>query len=371
MTILDQQFTKLWLRSTVLCFFVFIVLFLTGDLFGLTEDFLASPPSISTFVTYLFYRTGFSLFFLSPLVGLISSYWTVVHWKRHNEWTATLSSGRSPWILLRGPILGILLMGLGLIVFNITLLPQVSTKMNKIRDYQFKGANPPEPVYNNLHLRLDENTSLRIGRFEPGSKQLSDLKITEQNGGRLNRSIVAEKARYNNGNEWTLSPVTIRTFQENGTVVFDTKPSYTIKLEDPDVLNTVFKNNPRVGSRPPEQLSLPTLKKMINFRRKHGLNHSWEAVYYHWTFAYPLSTVLLSIAGLVIGIRFDMKRTTGIGVCLFFGFVYWAGFNLLLAFGKSSTYLGGNLEFSLILASTYGAQFFTGILLLFIDRFRN
>ena len=363
MTILDQEFTKSWFRSSLMCLGIFVVLFLIGDLFGLTEDFFETQPGIPLILEYFALRAVFSIFFLSPLVVLLGGYWSIVNWKRHNEWIASLSSGSSPFHLLRGPMVVLLILFLGLAGFNFWFFPQTAERMHFIRDHHFKERSNTTPLYENLHLFLGPNRTLRIGKFKPGSKTLRDITVTEKSGQQIKKRIRAAEAHHQSENRWKLVDVNAQIFEPDGSVRFDTSTNRVIELENPNTLRVVFQNNPRMGSISPEQLSVSDLTTMIQFRNDHGLNHSVEAVYYHWKFAYPLSTVILGLAGLILGIRLHVKRTTGIALCILFGFLYWIGFNLLLALGQSSTYLGGYLNFSFILLSAYGAPLLTIILL--------
>jgi lipopolysaccharide export LptBFGC system permease protein LptF len=359
MTILDREFSKRWLKPTVVCLVIFLLLFMLGDLFGLTGDLLENPPTLSLFLQYVGYRTLYGLFFLSPLIGLIGSFWSVNEWKRDNEWTACLTGGASPTRVLRFPIVLILLGALSLTVYSVTGLPTVSKKAKFIRDYQFEGQSPPEPSFTDIHLQLSENTVLRINQLRPDEQSMRNITLIERRNGQIKRRVDAKKGSYDGRGQWTLSGLTVRNFRPSGAFEIENKESTQIELSGPDRLRRVFGHDPRNRDIGPEELELSLLQLMRDFRNQHDMSTSVETIYYHWKFGYPLSTAVLSLCGLLIGTKFNLTRTSGIGACILLGFGYWVLFNVALALGKSSTLSGGMVDYFFSLSCVYGPQLLT------------
>lgn len=369
MTILDKEFSWRWLKPTVTCGVVFLLLFMLGDLFGLSEDLIDNPPSMSLFLQYIIYRTAYGLFFMAPLVGLIGSFWSINEWKRNNEWTASLSSGAGPIRVLRGPIALIVLVSLVLIVYSLVWLPTVSNKAKIIRERHFKGNKPPSKRFTNLHLQLDNETVLKVDRLRPDQKILTGVTITTRRQGQIRERIDSPRAYYVDSDQWILDDVTIRSFQTSRGFHAQQQDSHPIHLESPETLRMVFGHNPRQYDIGPEELDVNLLMTMRDIRRKYGINHSVETIYIHWKFAYPLSTAILSLCGLLIAGKFNFNRTSGIGVCILLGFGYWVLFNTSLALGKSSTLTGDKVDYFFDLLSVYSPQFLTFLGILAVGRF--
>ena len=360
--IIDRQLLKLWIIPTVASFIICVFLFIIGDLFGLTDDFLEYTPSIISVLTYYFYRMSHISYFLAAMALLLGGFWGLSGWRETNQWTAALASGRHPVSLLRTPLFCLLILTVFLTYYTINYLPGISDSATFMRDVKMKGGEMEKPSYSDLHFRLPEGGTIKIGDFNPGEGKMKEVSIDFQENGRVTERWEAGRGRYETGVGWKLFEPEIRKFTPGGEHVTKTQDKIYFAFEPPGMLARVINHDPRRIDKKPEQFTLRGLEQAINFRQRRGMNIDAERVYWHWKFSFPLSNLVLGIIGILLGIKKGISRPAGVGYCLIIGFAYWAIYNSSLAFGQSGSlrFLVG--DFSPLLF-TYGPLFlYSGII---------
>ncbi|MGM0381356.1 MAG: LptF/LptG family permease [bacterium] len=354
--IIDRQLLKLWIIPTVASFIICVFLFLVGDIFGLTDDLLQQTPAFSTILTYYFYRMAHISYFLVAMALILGGFWGLSGWRQTNQWPATLASGRHPVYILRVPLILLLILTIFSIYYTIFLLPGITDKATFMRDVKMKGGKIQKPSYRDLHFRLPEGGTIKIGRFNPEKGIIHDVGIDFLENGQFSRRWEAPRGKYDSASGWKLINPTVRKFTSGMEHTTENKDEIIFAFEPPGLLKKIINSDPRQIDKKPEQFTLAELEQVMNFRQKRGMNIDAERVFWHWKFSFPLSNLVLGIIGLLLGIRREISRAGGVGYCLLLGFAYWAIFNSSIAFGQSGSlrFLVGDLS---PLLFTYGPLF--------------
>lgn len=335
--ILDKELLKLWIIPTIISFIICLFLFFIGDLLGLTDHFFEHTPSFSTVLIYYIYRMSHISYFLATMALMLGGFWGLSGWRKTNQWTATLSSGRHPIFILRTPLLVLSILTLILLYYTIYFLPGISNKANFMRDVKIKGGKMKKPSYRNLHFQLPEGGAIKIGKFKPEAEEIQDISINFQENGKIFERWEASRGHYQPATGWKLLEPTIRKFNSAGEHTTSKKEKIIFAFEPPGLVKEIINSDPRRIDKKPEQFTLRELEQAMNFRRRRGMNIDAERVYWHWKFSFPLSGLILGIVGILLGLQDNISRPAGIGYCLIASFAYWVIFNSFLSFGQSGS----------------------------------
>lgn len=334
MRIVDRYLAARWLKPFVSALTIFLVLFLLIDFFGLMDKILQHDPPVGTILEYLVYRTGYAIFFLSPMALLVGGFWMTYGLRHNNEWTICQLTGTAPTEILRGPLAGLALVTVLLIVANCFLMPEVARRVERLDDYTLKNRRKDPPVYRNVHTNLPDGRTIKIGRFDPKKALIRDITISKKTETKINLRLDAPRGHYNSKTGWVLRNVNVRRIKPSGEVITSREKRKIIPLAPPSVLATVMKLDPRRNDVNPVEYSLRDLYTSINYRDKRSMNATTERILLHWKFGFPLTNFILGLFGLIVGLRTNLGRAGGVGVCLLFGLSYWIVFSLSISWGK-------------------------------------
>lgn len=340
MNTLDRLYLKKWFLPTLGTMVTFVLLFLIVDVFGLLEDLMANWPGTVLLFRYLLFRTGYAIFFLSPMAFLIGGYWMSETARRQQEWTVSLLGGRNPLYLIKAPLVALTGATLVFILANIFLMPHVAAEVNHLRDYVFEGETPDPVIYEEIHLRLMNNRTVRIDRFRPDEQTMTGIIISERKGSRIPHRIDAKNGTYRPGTGWEMTDVEERNFEGGQAGRAQSQPDRVLPVPPPDVLAQVLRADPGRSDRNPIEYVYSNLKQSIQFKANRKMNALPEKIFLHWKVGFPLTNLVLGLLGLAIGFRGNLGRATGIGVCLLVGFGYWILYSLAISTGKSARVTG-------------------------------
>jgi lipopolysaccharide export system permease protein len=153
---------------------------------------------------------------------------------------------------------------------------------------------------------------------QPGDIVLGDIDILEFEEGRLARLSHAEVGRHEEG-RWILEGIRRSTLDEEGVAVEAIAEETWDSLVDPDVLETAITR--------PRHLSLSQLRPYVSYLEANGLDSGAYRAAMWWRVAYPLTAIVIVLAGMVF--VFGSLRGGGLGQRLFIGMLMGAGFFLV------------------------------------------
>lgn len=344
MRIVDRYLTGRWVKPFLGALSIFLVLFILIDFFGLVEDLLEHRPSVVSVLQYLLFRTGYGIFFLTPMALLVGGFWTTYGLRKHNEWTISQLTGTAPVEVLRGPLVAIGLLTVILILVNCFLMPEIAQKVQQLDDYTLKNRDPKTPVYRNIHSNLPDGRTIRINVFDPRKRRISGVTISRKTETEINLRIDAAEGTYDPQRGWVLNNVRIRKIGRSGNVKSSGLEERVIPLAPPDVLATVMRMDPRQNDINPVEYRLKDLFTSLTYRSERNMNATTERILLHWKVAFPLTNFVLGLFGLIVGLRTQLGRAGGVGTCLILGLGYWILFSLSVSWGKITGPLFTNLE---------------------------
>lgn len=353
MNTLDRLYLAKWVKPTFGALVTFVLLFLLVDVFGLVEDLIANWAGTTALARYLLFRTGYAIFFLSPMAFLIGGFWMSQTARRQQEWTVSLLGGRSPLYLLRAPVLTLAGATVLLMAANVFLMPYVSSQVENLREFTFEGKSTKKTIYRQIHLRLVDDRTVRIEEFSPTDNTIEGITVSTGSGANLTSRIDAESGTYRPGSGWNLESVNVRTFDTKGNVTTEKHRNRILPMPPPRVLDQVLTVDPGRSGRQPVEYSYRNLNQAIQFKHKRRMNAVPEKIFLHWKFGFPLTNLVLGLLGLAVGFRTNLGRAGGIGLCLLTGFGYWILYSFAVSLGKSARVSGFGSEY-VHLAYVYG-----------------
>ncbi|MEM9305085.1 MAG: LPS export ABC transporter permease LptG [Pseudomonadota bacterium] len=153
--------------------------------------------------------------------------------------------------------------------------------------------------------------------LQPGEVMLADIDILEFDDGELRRVSHAEIARHEQG-RWILENVSRSTLGTQSVAVEKIAEETWPSLVDPEVLETAITR--------PRHLSLSQLRPYVAYLEANGLDAGAYRAAMWWRLAYPLTCVVIVLAGMIF--VFGSLRGGGLGQRMFIGMMLGAGFFL-------------------------------------------
>ncbi|MFB6344669.1 MAG: LptF/LptG family permease [bacterium] len=342
--IIDRYMSVNWIKPVLGSISIFLVLFLLIDFFGLMGQILEHQPGTSVVISYLLYRTGYGIFFLTPMALLIGGFWTTFGLRKNNEWTICQLTGTSSANILRAPITALVILTVLMIIANCLIMPTIAQNVEILDDYTLKNRSKPTPVFRHIHTKLPDGRTVKIGRFDPGQATIRNITVSKKKGTKIVLRWDSPSGIYTPGSGWTLKNVTVRTIGSSGDVTTSRAREKLIPLAPPEILSVVTKLNSRSNELDPIQYSFEDLYTSINYNTKRGLNTTEERILLHWKFGFPLTNSVLGLIGLMVGLRTKLSRAGGVGLCLLLGLGYWIFFSFSVSWGKVTGPLLGSLN---------------------------
>ena len=131
---LDGYIFKEFMIKYSILLLVFVILFVLSDVYRDIADFFDAKADWRDILTYLVYKTPGNIRFILPISMLLGCMWTMATFGKNLEVTAMRASGlslfRCGWAIL---FVGLLVSGVN-IYFNEKLVPETSTKAERLYD---------------------------------------------------------------------------------------------------------------------------------------------------------------------------------------------------------------------------------------------
>jgi LPS export ABC transporter permease LptG len=227
--------------------FVFITLFVLGDVFNDLSDFLENDASLRQIISYLLLKLPGNIRFILPITVLLACMWTMATFGKHMEVTAMRSSGLS---LFRcgGSIffVGLIVTGVN-IWFNEALVPYTEREAEVMKFYATKqGGNLPDAQKMLTFRSYDKHRTWLFRKFNL-SKDQEDVVLKRYRGDKsLDWEITAKIASYSDKSGWTFYKGSFTPYSRDGlmpksTEYFKkmTKDKQEVPENPENILNTV------------------------------------------------------------------------------------------------------------------------------------
>ena len=308
-----------------------IGIYMAVDFLEKVDDFMEAGIGLSRMVTFFVYEIPFIISQIAPVALLLAVLITFGLMNKNHEIIALKSSGVSIYYLMR-PVLTIgIFFSLGLLVLAELIVPATRVKANHIWRQEVRKEVAIASREKNIWVKGNRSI-LHIKYYNPVIGTINGISLNRfDDGFRLVMRLDARHGQFENG-LWQLSDVIRQEFKKDARQPL-------VKLADnlavdldivPADLSRVAKKSDEMG-----------FAELYHYIRKVEAE-GYDAVKYRTDlqgkFAFPLVCVIMSLAGIGIAVRSNIKGSLPISVAFGIGlaFLYWvfSSFCMSLGYGE-------------------------------------
>lgn len=280
---------------------------------------------------YLFYKIPEVTFqWTLPYAILLATLLTLGILSRHSEVTALKAGGVSLY-RITFPLFSIgLIVSFFSFLGNEYIVPFTTQRVRHLLSFEVRKEKPASSFKNFKIWYHSDQRIINIQLLDLGRKVLEGFTLYEfDDYFRCTQRIDAREARWIEG-KWRLYEGAIRNFEASGSI--QVTPFKEIEFSLQESWESFLKIE-----RSPEEMSYTELRNYIQKIRSSG----YDSTRYLVSLYSKLSSPLLNLIMILIGIPFSLKTgrsggvTMSIGISVIIGFTYGVTFYIFLSFGKS------------------------------------
>ena len=249
--ILDLYIFREFMIYLSILLFVFITLFIIGDVFNDLSDFLENGATIKQITSFFLLKLPGNIRFILPITVLLACMWTMALFGKHMEITAMRSSGLS---LFRcgGSIFFVGLVVTGINVwFNEALVPYTEREAEIMKFHATKQGGTLPDAQKMLTFRSYDKHRIWLFKSFNLNKDQEDIVLKRYRGDKtLDWEITAKIASYSEKQGWTFYNGTFTPYSNDGLMPENTqffkklaKNRQEIPEGPENILNTVKDKN--------------------------------------------------------------------------------------------------------------------------------
>lgn len=319
-TILDIYIIKKFLSTYI---FTIILIISIAVVFDINERFQKfSEPSwhaiiFDYYLSFIpFYANTFSALFVFISVIFFTS-----KLADNSEIIAMLAAGISFSRLMKPYMLSAAIIAACSFYLGSFVIPPANAKRINFQNRYFRDKSTSS--VSEVHVKLDDNTIFYINNYTKHNGTGRNLSLDQFDDKSLKSRLIAERAKYDSNNVWTLTNYSVREFGEDSEhIIMGTKKDtlVTIPITPSDLL---------VNIDDYEIMQTPELYKYIHKQKARGLtnvgavNLTRFEVEYNKRFSSIFSAFILTIIGVSLSSR---KIKGGMGLNILIGFILSFGY---------------------------------------------
>lgn len=323
------------IKFTLLALISVVTIYLLIDLFEELGYFLSRNTPLSVIFKYYFYALPSAAVLLYPVSLILAVFVVYGQMTRNNELAAFKSAGVSIYrLFLPAFAIGIFTI-FAFIAGNEFITIRFNRKLSQLRRFVIEKRVQPSTHYQHDIYRIDGNIVLWSRELEKPATGLSNAVLRNFTLIKLDRNrrvsvrIDGDSVVNQNG-LWKGYGVRVREFDSTGRQKFNQHAQLELKL-----LTTNLFEFGALG-QPVEEMTVFDLNNYIKMMRASGENVAREEVEFHYRFSYALIGLIVVMLGLSFSVRLRRGGVMlGLGLGLFFSFLYWGVIQTCRAFGAS------------------------------------
>ncbi|MDD4310147.1 MAG: LptF/LptG family permease, partial [Candidatus Cloacimonetes bacterium] len=289
MRILDRYVIREFLRTYLVIFFSFAVVFIVIDVIDNLPRLVRNGASTQQATQYYLLRLPYLVVLTSPVTVLLTGLFMMNALSKHNESIAIRAAGVS---IKRAmfPLFGIgLLISISIAVIGEYLLPWAEQTKNYVYNVQIKGEQPDDQMLKaRIHYQGKQNDFYYFGFFDGYKNNLKIIDLTriDYKTKEITEHISATSADWD-GFRWIIRDCEIRRFQNGKQIMYANYPETTLAILDVQPQDFIRITQKTLS------LNFWQLSEYIQRLKKLGDDPSREIVDLHMKIAFPLTNLIV------------------------------------------------------------------------------
>jgi lipopolysaccharide export system permease protein len=345
------RFLKIFAYSVA----AFVLVYITVNIFEEIDNFIDHEATIKEIARYYFYSVPFVLTYVVPVSLLLATVFAMGVMGRRNELTALLASGVSIRRVALPLFILALLVSIGSIFFNDSVVSRANRAKSDIKRHDIEGRERVDPDLKTDFTYLGANGFVYLAQtYSHANRALFDVIVQQYDDNTLLRRIDARNARWLNG-RWVFVNGYERTFdgREESVERFDS-------LMVPEITETP--DDFAEEEIDQEDMTYRELSRYVQRVERSGGNAEQYKVDLAFKFSGPFAGFIFVLIGVALSAgKRKPSIATGFGLTLMVSFVYYA----VLRVGQT---LGHNGVMPPVFAAQFGNIIFLMIGLLMLKR---
>lgn len=334
MRIIDRYITREFLRTYLIIFFSFAVVFIVIDVVDNLPRLIRNGASTQQATLYYLLRLPYLVVLTSPVTVLLTGLFMMNALSNHNESVAIRAAG----ISIKRAMFPLFLIGftisLGIAAMGEYLLPWAETQRNYVYNVQIKGEQPDDQMLKaRIHYQGKENDFYYFGFFDGYKNNLKVIDLTriDYQTKEITEHITATSADWN-GSRWIIKDCEIRRFRGGVQVMHVFYPETNLAILDVQPQDFIRITQKTLS------LTFWQLKDYIGRLRKLGDDPSREIVDLHMKIAFPLTNLIVIF--FFMPIATSNTRSKGRGWVIMLGLVVCFAYLIVVRVIQSLGYNG-------------------------------
>ena len=334
MRILDRYILREFLKTYLIIFFSFAVVFIVIDVIDNLPRLLRSGATAELGTLYYLLRLPYLIVLTSPVTVLLTGLFMMNSLSKHNESVAIRAAG----ISIKRAMLPLFLLGaiisLGVMLLGEYVLPWAEAKRIYVYNVQIKGEPAEDSMLKSrVHYQGTKNDFYYFGFFDGyrNNLRIIDLTVVDYKDKEIAEHVTASGAVWKD-DKWILEDCEIRKFDKGVQTYFRHYPSTDLPLLDVKPRDFV-----RITTKT-LSLNFFALRQYIATLQKMGENANREIVDLHMKIAFPLTNLIVIF--FFIPIATSNIRSKGRGLIFLMGLVVCFAYLIAVRVTQSLGYNG-------------------------------
>jgi LPS export ABC transporter permease LptG len=336
MKILKKYILKEFFPPFLSMVFFVCLLYLVYEFFSQIRTFLTYKTSMSFIAGYLVMQVPLWVKDAIPASTLFAIIFSLRRMARDGEITAMKATGVNIHSVVTPLIVAGILLSLFGVLLNIKPVPDAYANKRMYLDSLSGGFKyEKKRVYHNLIGSGINGEKFTIGVYDYDNKIMTDVTVdyvSEKN--LLEKQLQAREMRWQNG-RWILFKGVERRFSKSGMEIDEEKNFTKMTLIIPDRPDDFTP-----GIFDIDEVDQFKLLKEIRRLRKHGMKYDRQLVTFHFRFAYPFASLVVTLLALPFCLGMGsskLRQTLSIAYVVSISIIYYVALNVGHVFGTSRT----------------------------------
>ncbi len=331
MTIIHRYLLSQFARTLGLCIGVFLSLFLVFDFFDRIDNFMADNATLGLMIQYYLFKVPLILSLMLPVATLVATMLTIGLMSKSSEITAMRAAGLSIIWIARPILVSALALSFFSILFNETVVPYATRRVNEINDIDIKQKDKKGRFSQTDFWWRAGNEFFSANTFDSRSQTMMDFsKFDISEDFEITKRTDAPTVKWVPLFGWSLKNSTEYRFARGKTPDIRKVDSFPLPIsEQPEDLYD--------AKTDPHSKSFRSLRQYIKKQRRNGIGVNEYLADLNDKIAFPFITFVVTLLALPFALR--PARTGSMATSfisgLLIGFSYYVVHSFSISMGRA------------------------------------